>query len=66
MPVGSPTSQTKATTKYSEKVGLISKSYKLKREVTENFAKACERAGISQARKLTEMMQEFCKEMEIY
>lgn len=59
MPVGNPGQQTIATQKYQQKVGLISKSYKLKRELVEEFAKACDKQGISQAAQLTLMMQEF-------
>lgn len=51
--------QSKATRKYEAKVGLISKSYKLKREVVEAFAEACNKAGVSQAGQLTKMMMEF-------
>nr|DAP18384.1 MAG TPA: hypothetical protein [Caudoviricetes sp.] len=45
--------------KWNAKVGLISKSYKLKREVVETFAEACNKAGVSQAGQLTKMMTEF-------
>lgn len=48
--------------KWNEKAGLISKSYKLKREVVEQFADACDKAGVSQASQLTKMMQEFIKQ----
>jgi hypothetical protein len=61
MPKGSPSKQTIATEKYIKKVGIISKSYKLKREVVEEFAKACETVGVSQSGQLTEMMVEFAK-----
>ena len=61
MPVGDPKRQTIATKKYQEKAGLMSKSYKLQREVVEAFAKACEEEGISQARQLTKMMTEFAE-----
>ena len=37
--------------KWNAKAGYISKSYKLKREVVEQFAEACEKAGVSQAYK---------------
>lgn len=63
MPVGKPKPQTIATKKYTEKVGLISKSYKLQRELTEDFAKACEKAGVSAAGQLTKMMKEFIEEV---
>lgn len=59
MPVGDPKPQTVATRKYEQKAGWVSKSYKLKREVVEQFAEACERAGVSQAAQLTKMMNEF-------
>ena len=45
--------------RWNEKVGLISKSYKLKRELTEEFASACDEAGVSQARQISKMMREF-------
>lgn len=45
--------------KWNAKAGYISKSYKLKREVVEEFAEACQKAGVSQAGKLTELMQSF-------
>ena len=59
-----PKAQTKASEKYQKKVGLISKSYKLKKEDVETFALACEKAGISQAAQITKMMKEFIKEVE--
>ena len=45
--------------KGNAKAGLISKSYKLKRELVEAFADACEKAGVSQAGQLSMMMREF-------
>ena len=62
MPVGSPTPQTIATKKYEKKAGWVSKSYKLKREVVDQFAETCERVGVSQAAQLTKMMQEFIEQ----
>jgi hypothetical protein len=63
MPKGKPTKQTIATEKYAKKVGLMSKSYKLKRETVEAFAEACEKAGVSQSNQLTIMMKEFINEV---
>lgn len=48
--------------KWNAKAGLISKSYKLKRELTERFAEACEKAGVSQAAQITAMMNTFIEE----
>ncbi len=55
-------SQTRATKRYQEKNGLISKSYKLKRELTNQFKEACERAGVSQAEQIAKMMKQFIDE----
>lgn len=64
MPKGSPSKQTVASDKYQKKVGYISKSYKLKKELTEEFAEACEKAGTSAAKQLSEMMQKFIDEQK--
>lgn len=63
MPVGSPKPQTIATQKYEKKAGWMSKSYKMKKEIVDDFAKACERAGVSQAGQLMKMMQDFTEEI---
>lgn len=44
------------------KNGWVSKSYKLKHELVEQFADACDKAGVSQAAQLTKMMKEFIEE----
>lgn len=62
MPIGNPKPQTIATKKYEKKVGFVSKSYKLKQETVEQFAEACDKAGVSQAGQLTKMMKEFIEE----
>lgn len=62
MPVGSPKPQTVATKKYEKKAGFVSKSYKLKQDLVEQFAEACDKSGISQAGQLTKMMREFIEE----
>lgn len=64
MPIGSPKPQTVATKKYEKKAGWLSKSYKLRRELVEEFADACDKAGISQAAQLTKMMQAFIEEQQ--
>lgn len=48
--------------RWNEKAGYVSKSYKLKRDVVEEFKEACDRAGVSQAAQLTAMMKAFAKE----
>lgn len=64
MPRGNPSAQTIASEKYQKKVGYVSKSYKLKKDVIEKFDNACERAGVSKAAQLSNMMLEFAKEIE--
>lgn len=63
MPEGNPKPQTIASKKYQQKVGLIAKSYKIKKELADEFAEACNKAGISQAAKISEMMQQFIAEV---
>ena len=62
MPIGEPKAQTIASRKYQQKVGLIAKSYKLKRELADRFAEACNKAGVSQAAKISELMEQFIQE----
>jgi hypothetical protein len=49
----------KATAKYQEKIGMIAKTYKLRKEVVESFKAACEAKGVSQAAALTEFMSQY-------
>lgn len=65
MPKGAPKPQTIASQKYQSKAGYMSKSYKLKREVVEQFEKACRTANVSQASALTELMQSFIEKVNI-
>lgn len=50
--------------RWNKKAGYVSKSYKLKKDIVEAFASACERAGVSQASQLTKMMQEFVESVK--
>ena len=62
MPIGKPKPQTIATKKYEQKAGWVSKSYKLKRDLTDQFADACNKAGVSQASQITKMMEDFIEQ----
>ncbi len=64
MPKGNPKPQTVATRKYEKKAGWVSKSYKLKKEVVDAYAEACNKAGVSAAGQLTKMMKQFIEETE--
>lgn len=52
-------SQTKATAKWQAKAGYVSKAYKLKKDLVEEFKMACEKKGISQAKQLSILMRDF-------
>ena len=59
MPKGKPNTQTKATDKYQKKVGIITKSFKIKKEIADAYKEACDKAGVSQAGQITKMMKDF-------
>jgi hypothetical protein len=52
---------TKATARYHQKKGLISKSYKLNQEIVEMFAESCENIESTQAKELTKFMKRFIR-----
>jgi hypothetical protein len=54
-----PKAQTKATQKWQEKAGLMSKSYKLKSETVQAFAEACEANGKPQSEVLASLMSAY-------
>lgn len=56
--------QTRASRKYNEKMGIISKSYVVKRETAQRFKEACQKAGITQAKAIENFMNQFIKEHE--
>lgn len=64
MPKGNPKPQTIASKKYQEKVGLVNKSYKLRRTLTEQFADACKKRGVSASGAISQFMKEFIAETE--
>ena len=57
-------SRSKATRKYEAKAGWISRSYKLKKDIVDEFKTACGKAGVSQAGQLMKMMQEFIEKQK--
>jgi len=63
MPKGMPNKNTIRVERYQKKVGYHTKAFKLKGDIDERFAKACEAAGVSQAAKITELMEGFVDEM---
>lgn len=65
MPKGKPNAQTIASEKYQKKAGYMTKGFKIKREVADRFELACDKAAVSQAAKITELMLEFAKQQGI-
>jgi len=55
------TAATRATARYQEKKGLISKSYKLEREIVNLFAEACEEMETTQSKELKKFMKRYIK-----
>ncbi len=64
MPKGNPTPQTIASEKYQKKAGWMTKGFKLKRDIVEEFEEACKEVGVSQASKITELMKQFIEEVK--
>lgn len=62
MPKGNPNAQTIASEKYQKKAGYMTKGFKIKRDVADRFAEACDKAGVSQAGQITRMMEKFIEE----
>lgn len=45
--------------KWDAKAGLISKTYKVNKEVAEEFKAVCKKSGVAMGTQLTKMMKEF-------
>ncbi|MCL1994991.1 MAG: hypothetical protein FWG63_02170 [Defluviitaleaceae bacterium] len=56
-------SQIAASARYDEKMGLATKSYKLKREYAEAFREACIRNGVPQSKVLNEFMRSYSEDV---
>ena len=59
MPEGTASKRTIRTARYQKKVGLVSKSYKLKQADVDAFAEACRERDESQASVLTRLMKRY-------
>lgn len=56
-------SKTRPQDKWDAKAGLIPKTYKVNKEVAEEFQRLCKAQGIAMGKQLTKMMNEFIKEV---
>lgn len=54
-----PNSQTEATKRYQQKIGLVAKSYKIKKTLADEFKETCDRLGVGQAATISGLMQDF-------
>lgn len=59
MPEGDPKRTTIATAKYQRKNGIIAKSYKIRKELADEFASTCDKLGVGKAATISRLMQEF-------
>ena len=48
--------------KWNEEHGLVSRSYKLQKEIADEFKATCEKVGVSQKKQLETMMKKFIEE----
>lgn len=62
MPKGNPSKQTLASEKYQKKAGYMTKGFKLKREIVEQFEEVCNRTGKPQAEVIREFMEKFAQQ----
>ena len=47
---------------WNERNGLVSRSYKLQKEIADEFKTTCEKVGVSQKKQLETMMMQFIEE----
>lgn len=59
MPKGEPAKQTIATEKYQKKAGYMTKGFKLKRDLVEQFEAACTTNEESQASVISRFMKKY-------
>lgn len=64
MPKGEPSKATLRIERYQKKAGYKVKAFKIKGDVGERFEKACAEMNVSQASKITELMEQFIAEVE--
>lgn len=50
--------------KWDKKAGLVPKTYKVNREVAEEFQAACKKSGVAMGTQLTKMMKKFVDEVK--
>ena len=64
MPKGQPNKNTVRVDRYQKKAGYSVKAFKLKGDIADRFAEACEGEGRSQASVITELMEQYIKQTE--
>ena len=51
--------------RWNEKNNYISKSYRMRKELADEFKEACELAGVSQSGQIVDMMKDFIKKTKV-
>lgn len=51
--------------KWNEKNNYIAKSFKMRKELADEFKEACELAGVSQSGQIVDMMKDFIKKTKV-
>lgn len=51
--------KTRRQDRWDAKAGIVAKTYKIDKEVAEDFKEACKQVGVGMGPQLTAMMQEF-------
>lgn len=57
-----PKTQTEASKRYQAKIGLVAKSYKIKKTLADEFKSTCERLEVGQAATISKLMQDFIEQ----
>ena len=62
MPKGEPLARTVRKDRWNKKAGYKTKGFNLRGDIADEFAKACEKSGRSQASVITEFMEQYIKD----
>lgn len=59
------TAQTRATDKYQKKMGIITKGFKMHKDLAREYEETCERLGVGQAETIRQFIKEFIEKNKI-
>ena len=61
--IGNEEKKQRPQDKWDEKAGLVPKTYKINKEVAEEFKEACKESGVAMGTQLTKLMKQFVEEV---